>query len=86
MEARGVEPLFPRCDRGVLPLHHAPIPDRVIIIAAKGRSAIGFFEAIAKSPKNGVKTASTLQNRAVKEFLLLASFFGSRQAISAVFR
>ena len=25
VEARGVEPLFPRCDRGVLPLHHAPV-------------------------------------------------------------
>ena len=31
MEARGVEPLFPRCDRGVFPLHHAPDPAGAIV-------------------------------------------------------
>ena len=31
MEARGVEPLFPRCDRGVFPLHHAPVPASAIV-------------------------------------------------------
>ena len=24
METKGIEPSFPRCDRGVLPLHHVP--------------------------------------------------------------
>jgi hypothetical protein len=24
MEMMGIEPIFPRCDRGVLPLHHIP--------------------------------------------------------------
>ena len=24
MEMKGIEPSFPRCDRGVLPLHHIP--------------------------------------------------------------
>jgi hypothetical protein len=24
METMGIEPTFPRCDRGVLPLHHVP--------------------------------------------------------------
>ena len=85
MEARGVEPLSPRCDRGVLPLHHAPILDRAVIIAAKGQSAIGFFDVIAKSPKSGIKTTHSLQNQATKGLLSFASFFGSRQAISAVF-
>ncbi len=27
METKGIEPSFPRCDRGVLPLHHVPKND-----------------------------------------------------------
>ena len=36
MEARGVEPLFPRCDRGVFPLHHAPDPAGAIVSLKSG--------------------------------------------------
>ena len=47
MEARGIEPLFARCDRAVLPLHHAP--KAVGIISARERQANGNFGPLPKA-------------------------------------
>ena len=58
METKGIEPSFPRCDRGVLPLHHVPIwecadLDMKLLI-------ISFFVFITTNP--GSKPRDSLDN------------------------
>ena len=47
METKGIEPSFPRCDRGVLPLHHVPDYRLSAIIIAASPEAKLFFNFLA---------------------------------------
>ena len=44
METKGIEPSFPRCDRGVLPLHHVPETTfEYIILQERFRNSTYFY-------------------------------------------
>ena len=50
METKGIEPSFPRCDRGVLPLHH--VPETTIeyaILQERFRNSTYFYAAFGES-------------------------------------
>ena len=52
METKGIEPSFPRCDRGVLPLHHVPeITIEYIILQERFRNSKYFYDASGDSSK-----------------------------------
>ena len=46
LETKGIEPSFPRCDRGVLPLHHVPeITLEYVILQERFRNSSYFYAA-----------------------------------------
>ena len=48
METKGIEPSFPRCDRGVLPLHYVPETTNTILLKTLSRFNL-FFAAFSES-------------------------------------
>ena len=49
METKGIEPSFPRCDRGVLPLHHVPeITFEYVILQERFRNSTYFYAVFDK--------------------------------------
>lgn len=64
METKGIEPSFPRCDRGVLPLHHVPETTFGILILLNIFSEFNFFLAVlSKSSKVPLLVANDFLNR-----------------------
>ena len=50
METKGIEPSFPRCDRGVLPLHHVPeITFEHIILQERFQNSTYFYAVFDKN-------------------------------------
>ena len=50
METEGIEPSFPRCDRGVLPLHHVPeITFEYVILQERFRNSTYFYAAFGEN-------------------------------------
>ena len=50
METKGIEPSFPRCDRGVLPLHHVPeITFEYVILQERFWNSTYFYADFGKS-------------------------------------
>ena len=50
METKGIEPSFPRCDRGVLPLHYVPeITFEYVILQERFRNSTYFYPAFGES-------------------------------------
>ena len=50
METKGIEPSFPRCDRGVLPLHHVPeITFEYVILQERFRNSTYFYADFGES-------------------------------------
>jgi len=50
METKGIEPSFPRCDRGVLPLHHVPeITFECVILQERFRNSTYFYADFGES-------------------------------------
>ena len=50
METKGIEPSFPRCDRGVLPLHYVPeITFEYVILQERFRNSTYFLSGFRQS-------------------------------------
>ena len=64
METKGIEPSFPRCDRGVLPLHYVPeITFEYVILQERFRNSTYFYADFVESSELPLIVANDFFNR-----------------------